>query len=177
MQNRGSLGLIIRRHVVNILAAICIPSLISCSHRPPTGPERKAAPLALPCTIQDFISHSPSLEIIYRRTDCQGPTWQVVSKDDALTVQEATRYGRVHEPGPQPAFSFPRTLGDMDAQVLCHRMNDGWLIARDVGEFGAELDWYSVDGTEAYKVSDDHINEFFLRDGELFALSGLSHLG
>ena len=56
------------------------------------------------------------------------------------------------------------------------RVKDGWLAGYDAGEFGAELWWFSTDGSKKYKVSDDQINQFLVDGENVYAAEGLSHL-
>ncbi|MCB1099714.1 MAG: hypothetical protein KDN22_29360 [Verrucomicrobiae bacterium] len=57
------------------------------------------------------------------------------------------------------------------------RVEDGWLAGYNGGEFGAELWWFSPDGTRSYKISDHQLNQFLVTDDGIFAAEGLSHLG
>ena len=42
------------------------------------------------------------------------------------------------------------------------RVDDGWLVGFNKGEFGAALYWFSADGKQNYKISDHQVWEFFL---------------
>ncbi len=56
------------------------------------------------------------------------------------------------------------------------KLSDGWLVGYNHGEFGANTWWFSDDGREKYKISDEHIVEFFIWNDTIFALEGLAHL-
>ena len=56
------------------------------------------------------------------------------------------------------------------------RVDDGWLVGFNQGEWGAALYWFGPDGKRNYKVSDHQVVDFFsLADG-LHAIEGLAHL-
>ena len=57
------------------------------------------------------------------------------------------------------------------------KVDDGWLVAFNQGEFGAELWWFSRNGTSSYKISNDQINQFIVSDGNIYAIEGLAHMG
>jgi hypothetical protein len=56
------------------------------------------------------------------------------------------------------------------------RVDDGWLAGYNGGEFGAELWWFSPDGTRSYKISEHQVNQFLVTDKAVYAAEGLSHL-
>ncbi len=57
------------------------------------------------------------------------------------------------------------------------KVDDGWLVGFDAGEFGAGLWWFSPDGRDRYKISDDHVIEFFSVASSVIALTGMEHGG
>lgn len=56
------------------------------------------------------------------------------------------------------------------------RVNDGWLVAFNDGEFGAALYWFSANGDTGRKISDDQIVQFLRVGGRLVATEGLAHM-
>jgi len=54
-------------------------------------------------------------------------------------------------------------------------VDDGYLIGIDQGEWGGRILWYSKDGKEKYKISDDQISDFIRKDGHIYAIEGLLH--
>ncbi len=56
------------------------------------------------------------------------------------------------------------------------RVEDGWLVGFNAAEWGGSLWWYSLDGRQQYKISDDQIVQFVKMSDGLFALEGLAHL-
>jgi hypothetical protein len=61
--------------------------------------------------------------------------------------------------------------------VHASKVDDGWIVGLSEGEFGASVWWYSLDGEEHYKISDDQIQCFISSQKGLLALQGLSHKG
>ncbi len=57
------------------------------------------------------------------------------------------------------------------------KVEDGWLVGFDHGEFGAELCWFSPEGERHYKIEASHVVSFFSLPGGLYAIEGLAHLG
>jgi hypothetical protein len=57
------------------------------------------------------------------------------------------------------------------------KVADGWIVASNYGEFGAELWWFSPEGKSRYQISREHVRGFLQNDRELFALEGLAHKG
>lgn len=71
-------------------------------------------------------------------------------------------------------------MGDYDQfsgrrQVL--KVDDGYLVGFNHGEFGGSLFWFSSDGARYYRISDSHLQQFILRDREIYAIQGLAHMG
>ncbi|MBD9480825.1 hypothetical protein [Pseudoxanthomonas sp. PXM02] len=99
-------------------------------------------------------------------------TWHV-SRRDGVTI--ATRESCSSSAAARP--SFLPSPGKHDDGILAQRVDDGWLVAFNMGEFGATLYWYSVDGASRYQISSDHIVAFFPWKGQWHAIEGLAHLG
>jgi hypothetical protein len=57
------------------------------------------------------------------------------------------------------------------------KVNDGWIVAFNAGEFGAGLWWFSPDGSRRDKISKARVKGFIETDNRLLALEGLAHLG
>lgn len=56
------------------------------------------------------------------------------------------------------------------------RVEDGWLVGFDFGEFGGGLCWISEDGLDSYRISDHRIVDFVPEGDEVVAIEGLAHL-
>lgn len=56
------------------------------------------------------------------------------------------------------------------------RVEDGWLVGFNEGEFGAAFYWYSLDEKQRHKISNHHVISFFSRPDGVFAIEGLAHM-
>jgi hypothetical protein len=52
---------------------------------------------------------------------------------------------------------------------------DGWLVGFSHGEFGAALLWFSKDGGQHYKISNDQVAAFFTVRDVTYGIEGLQH--
>jgi hypothetical protein len=57
------------------------------------------------------------------------------------------------------------------------RVEDGWLVGLDAGEFGGGLWWFNSDGREGRRLSDDNVVGFAEGASGVLALTGLAHAG
>lgn len=57
------------------------------------------------------------------------------------------------------------------------QVKNGYLVGRDAGEWGGNLQWFSMDGKEHYEVSKEQVVGFIQTKNELYAFSGLAHMG
>jgi hypothetical protein len=57
------------------------------------------------------------------------------------------------------------------------RVDDGWLVGFNHGEFGAALYWFSTDGNRNYKISDHQVVDFVPTADGILAVEGLAHMG
>lgn len=56
------------------------------------------------------------------------------------------------------------------------RVDDGWLVSFNQGEFGAALYWFDHTGTAKQKISNHHVVAFFPSSDGVLAIQGLAHL-
>lgn len=77
-----------------------------------------------------------------------------------------------------PSTDIPDFLHDArKIQDQCFlKLKDGWLIGTDMGEFGGSLYWFSSDGKQSYKISDDQVKAFYTTKNGILAIEGLAHL-
>lgn len=57
------------------------------------------------------------------------------------------------------------------------KVDDGWIVGFDRGEFGGSLWWFSPDGKLKKKITNGNIRYFIDFSGDLYVLEGLAHLG
>ncbi|KIA96235.1 hypothetical protein OC25_03930 [Pedobacter kyungheensis] len=56
------------------------------------------------------------------------------------------------------------------------RVDDGYLVGFNNGEFGGSLNWFSTDGKVHYLIGRFNLQQFISRDGKVYAIQGLSHM-
>ena len=72
--------------------------------------------------------------------------------------------------------AFAGTNNQFRAASAFERVEDGWLIRFNHGEFGGALYSFSDEGSTNYRVSDHRIVDLFTVDGTVYAIEGLAHL-
>lgn len=91
----------------------------------------------------------------------------------AIATPEARLVDRAADPIP---FAAP-TEGFQGGDNRFKRVDDGWLVGSDHGEFGAALSWFGPEGDSHYLISNAHVREFFSRQDGIYAIEGLDHMG
>src|SRR5262245_58039948 len=56
------------------------------------------------------------------------------------------------------------------------RVEDGWLVSYNKGEFGGAVWWFSADGKKRYEVESGNVWQFVATKDGIFAVDGLAHL-
>lgn len=56
------------------------------------------------------------------------------------------------------------------------KVDDGWLIGFNLGEWGGGLWWFNNKGSEHYEICYGNIQNFFVRDDKILVIEGLAHL-
>jgi hypothetical protein len=96
-------------------------------------------------------------------------------------VPSAKLGGERREQAPSP-LPFAIEKGT-DAEGLAGRrisvkVDDGWIVGFNAGEWGGWLWWFSPDGSRRYKIASDcWVNEFVATDAGLLVVEGLAHMG
>lgn len=79
---------------------------------------------------------------------------------------------------PQLPFKLPKPGHfDYDGMPTWQKVEDGYLVGYDNGEWGGSLFWFSPDGSENYKISADQVQQFVVRNKELLAITEGSNQG
>ena len=94
--------------------------------------------------------------------------WRVFANHAQICAQLTTAEPP-HQPE-RPNFA-PKADPFRNASAFA-RVDDGWLIGFNEGEWGGALWWFSTDGKSNYKVSDHQIVEFFSLPNGLHAIEG-----
>jgi hypothetical protein len=71
----------------------------------------------------------------------------------------------------------PADKSKMIGVVSFVKVADGYLIGFNGGEWRGHLYWFANDGKNYYEISDDQIVQFIKRNGQIYAIQGLAHLG
>lgn len=113
--------------------------------------------------------------------------WPWRARVDDRTVEfERSPTQAVHVPTDFPAVDLnaegirnhdtaeDRRLPD-DAQGF-HRLDSGWLVGTDYGEFGGDVWWVGFDGSVRHIVA-AHFHRFVTLGDDVYIVQGLGHLG
>ena len=98
--------------------------------------------------------------------------WQI--KRDGNSVRANLVSNPVTQSFPRPNF-VPKAEQFTGAGAV-QRIDDGWLVGFNHGEFGAALYWFSPNGQQKYKISNDQVVDFLTTPQGVFAIQGLAHL-
>jgi hypothetical protein len=101
--------------------------------------------------------------------------WKVTLAGENLQIRLDTR--RDHQdPLPSEISSENVAVGSKgDRHVI--RVEDGWLVGLDVGEFGGALWWFSSNGRNSKKLANENVVGFAKSSKGVLALVGLAHMG
>lgn len=100
-------------------------------------------------------------------------TWKVLTEGEQVVARSAPSTGRSRAKLPF-RVTDPAIRGGGLSSI---KVEDGWLLGRNQGEWGGDIWWYSMDGKRHYKISDEQVIGFFKTSSGLFACEGLAHLG
>jgi hypothetical protein len=98
--------------------------------------------------------------------------WRVFADRSQICAQLTT--AQPPEQRDQPTFT-PKAGQFREASSFA-RVDDGWLVGFNQGEFGAALYWFSPGGQRDYKISNHQVVDFFSLPDGIHAIEGLAHL-
>lgn len=101
--------------------------------------------------------------------------WRVFTVDDQICAQLTTVKPAEQPERPKFTPKADQFVGASNSTRFS-RVEDGWLVGFNQGEFGGALYWFSRDGKHNYKVSDHQVVDFFSLPGGLHAIEGLAHI-
>lgn len=98
--------------------------------------------------------------------------WHVYSDNDGITAEATADAVENHPPLPsfEPIWAGHESTSDTWVAVP---VDDGWIVAFDVGEFGAAVVWFNSNGTKQYEISPDFVQTFLKTPEGIFAQGGL----
>lgn len=152
------------------------PANVSPAASPPPAPI-KYEPVSLP---------PPAGWVLYRSPDkdatavlsCAGSSereWQVAPDGEGVRITPY-RERLVEEPLPFEVRSSSRGDG-LYGNRHVRRVDDGWLVGFDAGEFGGSLWWFGVDGRQSRKLAAENVVGFADGAAGVLAPAGLAHMG
>lgn len=108
-----------------------------------------------------------------RNANWSSVEWSVTIASGAVvaTQLERPRDRKSHGLPFEPVFKKFRT------PKAWFKVDNGWLVAFNRGEFGKALCWFSPDGARAAKISNHQVVAFTSTSDGIFAIEGLAHLG
>jgi len=100
------------------------------------------------------------------------PYYIILENDKAYACADKSKYL------PQLPFKLPKPGPfDYDGMPAWQKVENGYLVGYNNGEWGGSLFWFSPDGSENYKISRDQVQQFVVRNNELLAIAEGSHQG
>ncbi len=145
-----------------------IPILLLCSCSPQD--------IKYPCYVSEWISTSPpeyGTDAWYS-ANYSAHEWNVYLHAGKVCTRLLPPKRNII--GDQPDFVIPDSRNSW-GQKYTLKVNDGWLIGYNAGEWGGSLWWFSNTGKAKYKISNAIIKGYIQKDGTIYALEGLDHLG
>jgi hypothetical protein len=101
--------------------------------------------------------------------------WRVTLDGNGVKIDPDT-LGNHQEPLPSNIQSKSVVVGTKGTRHIA-QVDDGLLIGLDVGEFGGGLWWFSSDGKNSKKLSDENVLGFAKTSWGILAIGGLAHMG
>jgi hypothetical protein len=103
--------------------------------------------------------------------------WLVSLRDDRPEARLRTAKDDVPAPLPFDFEEGTAKEGLYGKRRFSVKVEDGWIVGINAGEFGGGLWWFSPDGKERYQVAKDtRIRGLISTEAGLFALEGLAHM-
>jgi hypothetical protein len=99
--------------------------------------------------------------------------WRVLIVEGQVQARRSEDVKQRSAPRPE----FDPKVGRFRKSSAFARVDNGWLVGFNHGEFGAALHWFSRDGNRNYKISDHQIVDFVSTPDSVLAVEGLAHLG
>jgi hypothetical protein len=171
--------------VIALFLIGCSPSVEQAKLPVPANIKQDSSPAAR-IKYQPVSLPAPAGWVLYKFPDdpdssvllCAGFSereWQVSSEGEGIKISPY-RGGVVQDPLPfniQPQDAAKGLAGDRHVK----RINDGWLVGFDAGEFGGALWWFSADGSKRRKLAEDNVAGVADSSSGVLALVGLAHMG
>lgn len=99
--------------------------------------------------------------------------WHMFMKEGEPRAQLRDKSFQEH--GERPRF-IPKVAKFGRGAPTFARVDDGWLVGFNDGEWGGAFYWFREDGKRNYKISDHQIEQFFMLPTGIHAIEGLAHI-
>jgi len=76
----------------------------------------------------------------------------------------------------KPSKENSRFLGSKTSRTIL-KLDNGWLIGFDRGEWGGALYWFDQNGENSYEITNGNIKNIFKIENKIYVTEGLAHLG
>lgn len=151
-----------------IAGSACVERNISSAQTSATGSKSSPAPIG-------WVAYSKPTEDELRCANYSKFEWRV-SLDNKGDLQIRSDGIRDHQdPLPPQIRSRNVAVGSKEDRHVI-RVNDGWLVGMDIGEFGGGLWWFSDNGKRNKKLSSENVVGFAATSKGVLVFVGLSHM-
>jgi len=159
-----------------LLIVFLVTSCSSCAAPVSSRAPTVSSDLSLPAPEGWVLYPSPRAESpALRCANYSMREWRVTTEGENLTIRLDTR--RDHQDPLPPEITSGNVAAGSKGDRRVIRVEDGWLVGLDEGEFGGALWWFSSDGKMSKKLADENVVDFARSSKGVLALVGLAHLG
>ena len=114
---------------------------------------------------------SGSRMVWWNASNRSGYYWKVFKEGNTVKAVLDKDAKRSQEKPP-----FTPKAENLEYAAASFKVDDGWLIGFNHGEFGRALYWFDHSGKSRYKISNHQVVAFFPSSDGILAIEGLSHL-
>lgn len=116
---------------------------------------------------------NPDRAVWYFAANYSDISWRVYLEN---TRPKARLIHSANDDLPDPA-PFDAKADNFSGASHFKKIDDGWLVGFNHGEFGSALYWFNDDGKQHYKISNHQVVAFFSLSDGVYAIEGLAHMG
>jgi len=112
-----------------------------------------------------------------RNLNHPGKKYEVFLNSENKVEYRSYEYRRVK--GVELPFKIvPKAVDEYDfgGRQVNLKVDNGWLVGFDKGEWGGNLFWFNEKGTKYEKITSGNIKNLFKINGKIYATEGLAHL-
>lgn len=120
--------------------------------------------------------HTPPPEDSLRSFSGTSKHTYTIRKDNDRILVEREDYSRVDTVPFNLVPADGREEIEMRGRYVYEKVEDGYLVGFNRGEWGGSVFWFSNDGKKHYHISNNQLNRFIRKNNRLYAIHGLAHL-